>query len=178
MDIKLFVDAPVQALTIHQIKHSFREDWKQRARRSGAALRRGMIMKNLLSTLAIVLAMGGHADAQVVRPAPTNDKDQAWTNAVDYAMKKGAIDNNGQPAFKRKCHASAMQCTNVLGYYNEERKIVTLITTSDLTGQMIARHICIQNDFNDVRSCVNFDTMARSVDVKEGDEWKMAAGSR
>src|SRR5271166_2529763 len=115
-----------------------------------------MIMKILLSTLAIALAMGGHADAQVVRPAPTNDKDQAWSNMVNYAMQKSAQDNNGNPTFKRRCFADVMQCTNSLAYYNEERKVVILTYITNLSGEGVARYVCIPNAFNDVQFCTNF----------------------
>jgi hypothetical protein len=62
-------------------------------------------MKILLAALALT-AMGGHANAQVVRPAPTNDKDQAWSNMIDYAFKKSArhrLRPSSRVPFSRLC---------------------------------------------------------------------------
>ena len=115
-------------------------------------------MKIRLSTLALALAMGGEVEAQVVRPAPTNDKDQAWSNMVIYAMRQSAQAHNGVAEYGRKCAAATMVCANSIAYYNEENKIIVLMRRETLDGKGIGRYVCVPNEHIDVEFCVNFDT--------------------
>jgi len=109
--------------------------------------------------------------------ANTVDKNQAWLDLIKRATPKSAADNKGKPGFGRSCSARSMRCINVLVFRNEEGKTVVLRETDNLGGQTLARHICVVNEFNDVRECVNFDSLARSVEVDEGQGWTLAAGS-
>ena len=115
MDIKLFVDAFECALTIpkNEDGHLPRRLEAGSTEKAGAALRRGMIMKILLSTLALALAMGGQVEAQVVRPAPTgSSKDQAWSNMVIYAMRQSAQAHNGVAEYEGDALLLQMVCAN------------------------------------------------------------------
>ena len=65
-----------------------------------------------------------------------------------------------------------------LHYCDEENKIIVLMRRETLDGKGIGRYVCVPNEHIDVEFCVNFDTRAESVIVKEGDDWKLAPGSQ
>jgi len=82
-----------------------------------------------------------------------------WNKAVRQYLKEGV-----KPT--RACGQHTGTCTNAIsaGDY-------MMIALEGRDGRIAARLICKFNEFRDRRSCVNFDTGARHVEVFAGGRW-------
>jgi hypothetical protein len=82
-----------------------------------------------------------------------------WTKAV-----RKYIDAGVRPT--RACGQHTGTCTNAISDGN-----YMLIAVEGRDGRIAARLVCEFNQFRDRRSCVNFDTGARHVEVFANGRW-------
>ncbi|MCP2132714.1 hypothetical protein [Bradyrhizobium ottawaense] len=90
-----------------------------------------------------------------------------WADIVNRAMERSASQNNGKPLFSRSCQPELKVCNTGLSYLDNQGKIAFLKTVEDMSGKLIAREACTLNDFQDVRTCVNWDDGTSHRDMKD-----------
>jgi hypothetical protein len=115
--------------------------------------------------------------ANAVAPQTYNSNDRMpWSRLVELAMERSASQNNGKPQFARTCQPEQKVCIIGLTYVNNEGKTAFLKTVENMNGRTIAREACTMNDFNDVRTCIDWDNGTAHRDMKndKGDWIKVA----
>ncbi|MET4328337.1 hypothetical protein ABIB80_004168 [Bradyrhizobium sp. i1.15.2] len=97
----------------------------------------------------------------------TPNASPTWAEIVNRAMEKSASQNNGKPLFSRSCQPELKVCNVGLSYLDNQGKVAFLKTVEDMNGKVIAREACTLNDFQDVRTCVNWDDGSSHRDMKD-----------
>ncbi|UPJ76165.1 hypothetical protein [Bradyrhizobium sp. 187] len=97
----------------------------------------------------------------------TPNASPSWGEIVNRAMEKSASQNNGKPLFSRSCQPELRVCNIGLSYLDNQGKVAFLKTVEDMNGKVIAREACTLNDFQDVRTCINWDDGTSHRDMKD-----------
>lgn len=94
-----------------------------------------------------------------------------WNELVDKAMNLSANQNNGKADLARFCQPSNKTCAIAVTFKNAQGKASFLKIVQNIDGKTIRREICELNEFNDVRSCVDWDkgTIRRDMKNVKGD---------
>ncbi|MET4181719.1 hypothetical protein ABIB94_003820 [Bradyrhizobium sp. JR7.2] len=90
-----------------------------------------------------------------------------WAEVVNRAMERSSSQNNGKPLFSRSCQPELKVCNIGVSYLDSQGKIAFVKTVEDMTGKVIVREACTLNDFNDVRTCINWDNGTSHRDMKD-----------
>lgn len=106
----------------------------------------------------------------------SSDEVPTWGEVLDKAMKRSASQNNGKPFFSRSCQPELKVCNTSLSYLDNQGKLAFLKTVEDMNGKIIVREACTLNEFNDVRTCINWDNGTSHRDMKNNNgEWSKVA---
>jgi len=90
---------------------------------------------------------------------------RSWATMTDNALELSRRQNGGTAKTLRSCQPHEGICnTGVLLKLNG--KDVAVLSRQNVDGKIIQREICTYNDFDDVRSCVNWDTNETHRDMK------------
>jgi hypothetical protein len=99
-----------------------------------------------------------HQDMPASRP-------RSWATMTDNALEISKRQNGGTAKTLRSCQPREGVCnTGVL--FKMNGKDVAVLSRQNIDGKIIQREICTYNDFDDVRSCVNWDTNQTHRDMK------------
>jgi len=91
---------------------------------------------------------------------------RSWTTMTDNALEISRRQNGGTAKTLRSCQPREGICnTGVL--FKMNGKDVAVLSRQNIDGKIIQREICTYNDFDDVRSCVNWDTNQTHRDMKD-----------
>jgi hypothetical protein len=90
---------------------------------------------------------------------------RSWATMTDNALEISKRQNGGTAKTLRSCQPREGICnTGVL--FKVNGKDVTVLSRQNIDGKIIQREICTYNDFDDVRSCMNWDTNETHRDMK------------
>ena len=85
---------------------------------------------------------------------------------TDNALELSRRQNGGTAKTLRSCQPRERICnTGVL--FKMNGKDVAVLSRQNIDGKIIQREICTYNDFDDVRSCVNWETNETHRDMKD-----------
>jgi hypothetical protein len=108
----------------------------------------------------------------IVPPTSQTPQPPDWSTIVKGAFALSARQNNGTPASSRACQPELKVCSTFVFFTANDGTTVMVRSVEDPTGQLIKRDICSFNEFGDVRVCTNFDTGAKSREMKnERGDW-------
>jgi hypothetical protein len=89
-----------------------------------------------------------------------------WTEAVDTAMELSARQNNGKANLRRFCQPETKTCFIAVSFVNNKGKNAFLKIVQDMNGKTLRREACELNEYDDIRSCFDWDTGQRRRDMK------------
>jgi hypothetical protein len=95
---------------------------------------------------------------------------------LESAIALSTKQNNGKPVVDRFCQPEFKICTIAVSFVMNNGKKGFLKTVEDMNGKIVRRESCQFNEFNDIRTCLNWDTGASHRDMKDikGDWSKIA----
>lgn len=99
-----------------------------------------------------------------------------WSNMVEKAIAVSARQNNGKPLVDRLCQPETKTCTIAISFVLKDGRTAFVKTTENMHGKIISRESCELNDFNDVRTCLDWDNGTSHRDMKntKGEWYKVA----
>ncbi|WP_354138523.1 ATP-dependent Clp protease proteolytic subunit [Bradyrhizobium sp. LB11.1] len=122
--------------------------------------------------LPLLPSNNGVTASQTPKPSAT----PTWAEVVNRAMERSASQNNGKPLFSRSCQPELKVCNIGVSYVDNQGKVAFVKTVEDMTGKVIVREACTLNDFNDVRTCINWDNGTSHRDMKDSNgAWSKVA---
>lgn len=103
-------------------------------------------------------------DSQVPPPRQISPTDGAnapvpsWDDLVKRALVASSEQNGGKPRVNRVCQPEYKLCTIAIFYANKEKTDVMLRTAENAAGKIIRRDMCSFNAFDDIRTCLNWES--------------------
>lgn len=95
-----------------------------------------------------------------------------WSEMADKALQLSSMQNNGKPRFRRSCQPDLKICTTALFFKSNDGKEMMLRTAEDMTGKAFSHEVCSFNDFQDVRTCLDWSTGKTHRDMQDNKgEW-------
>jgi hypothetical protein len=111
--------------------------------------------------------------AKAVVPAPGPKK---WSDVVEAAFAISREQNGGQARTGRQCQPKLKVCVTAIFFKGKEDKDVMIMATEDMNGKHLSHEICSFNDFNDVRTCVDWEDHSAHRDMKDANgDWQKVA---
>jgi hypothetical protein len=89
-----------------------------------------------------------------------------WTVIVQRAWTLSEQQNSGSANYTRVCDPTERTCSINVFYHNDAGQAASVLTRQDLTGRLVQRRLCEMNEFNDVRTCRDWDTEETVREVK------------
>jgi hypothetical protein len=127
----------------------------------------GVTVKGKPSQLAMAKVMP-HAPMQL----DPSDKEHAeapieWEDVVDGAFKISKLQNGGQPNVLRLCEPKLKLCNTAVLLKDKDGNSVMVRLASDASGRMVSLNICTFNSFEDIRTCVDWDSKVTTRELKD-----------
>jgi hypothetical protein len=91
----------------------------------------------------------------------------AWSELEQQALSLSRTQHAGRPETLRFCEPELKVCNSGIVWTANGTKMF-LRQAEDMRGQRLEREICEINSHGDVRICIDWDTDARSRDMKDG----------
>ena len=96
----------------------------------------------------------------------------SWKDFTDNAIELSRTQNNGRPRLARTCQPEMKVCTTGVWFVGKDGKQILVRTSSDDRGNLQRREICFFNEFQDVRTCLDWDTQKTHRDMQNNKgEW-------
>lgn len=92
----------------------------------------------------------------------------AWSELERQALALSRTQHAGRPATLRFCEPELKVCNSGIVWTAGDGTKMFLREAEDMRGQRLEREICEINAHGDVRVCIDWDTDARSRDMKDG----------
>jgi hypothetical protein len=92
----------------------------------------------------------------------------AWSELEQQALALSRTQHAGRPATLRFCEPELKVCNSGIVWTAGDGTKMFLREAEDMRGQRLEREICEINAHGDVRVCIDWDTDARSRDMKDG----------
>ena len=112
------------------------------------------------------------APVQTVRPQlPPEEPTQAskprnWEDLVKRALALSRTQHGGTPKLTRSCQPELKVCTVAVHFKGKSDAAMIAKTTENAAGRVIAREVCVFNEFLDVRVCRDWDSGESARDMK------------
>jgi hypothetical protein len=90
----------------------------------------------------------------------------SWKTLVDGALDISSRQHGGKPKTTRSCQPEAQVCTTAI-VLTVNGVDTAILARENAQGKIIEREICTFNDFNDVRTCMDFDSKLSHRDMKD-----------
>jgi hypothetical protein len=100
------------------------------------------------------------AATATIKPLPN------WADIVSLATKVSARQNNGTPRVRRACQPELKLCTMAILYVVQNGTERMVRVAEDLSGRIVKRELCEFNRFGDVRTCIDYDSGAKTRSMK------------
>jgi hypothetical protein len=84
-----------------------------------------------------------------------------WNDVVDTAFSISKDQNRGTARVGRSCQPNAKVCTTAIFFKGKDGAEMMVKATEDMNGRALRHEMCSFNDFEDVRTCVDWDTGAK-----------------
>jgi len=128
-----------------------------------------------LRSMGVILDRKQFPTAQVVLDNPTPDQSAGvdgptpvkWEDVVDSAFKISKRQNGGQPNVLRVCGEKMSSCNTAVLLKNKDGNLVMVNLESDQSGRMISLDTCTFNSFEDIRTCVDWNSKITTRELKD-----------
>ena len=93
-------------------------------------------------------------------------KPKSWDDIVQGALALSRMQHGGKAKLTRSCQPELKVCTVAVHFKGKSDAAMIAKTTENAAGKVIAREVCVFNQFLDVRVCRDWDTGASVRDMK------------
>jgi hypothetical protein len=100
--------------------------------------------------------------------AATGQAKPSWSELEQRALTLSRTQHAGRPETLRFCEPELKVCNSGIVWTADNGTKLFLRQAEDMRGQPLEREICEINSHGDVRVCINWDTDARSRDMRDG----------
>jgi hypothetical protein len=110
--------------------------------------------------------------AKAVVPDAAEKETVSWDQIVQGAITLSSSQNNGKPLMNRGCQPELKMCSTAIFLKAKDGTSLMVRRAEDVSGKTVRRDICSFNNFDDVRTCTDFDTGKRVQEMQnERKEW-------
>jgi hypothetical protein len=89
-----------------------------------------------------------------------------WNEFTNRAVEISRSQNSGKPRFVRTCQPEFNTCTTGVWFKNKSGREVLVKVAKSGSGELKRREVCVFNEFQDVRTCLDWDTGEKHRDMK------------
>lgn len=105
--------------------------------------------------------------ARAAIPSSEGTQSPTWKDFVNGAFAISASQNDGKAISGRSCQPELKVC-NTAVMFKRGGSDVMVRMTEDANGNLVSRDFCIFNEFDDVRTCTDWDTGSKTREMKNG----------